>query len=248
MRSAIQAGALALLVSPFLSVGVYAGPATYIATPIVEEGEREIDFKLGTARLKDGSRESQQTLGIGWGVNKYWFTELYALWHKPVGEAHSFDAWEWENKFQLTETGRYPVDVGFLLEIERPAERSEGYEIVWGPLLQTEIGNKVQLNANLLFERHIKSEEPSETELAYQWQAKYRWRPDLEWGAQGLGGFGPWQNWNASKDQSHAAGPALFGKINLGERKAIKYNAAWLLGLTDATPHNTFRMQVEFEF
>ena len=32
------------------------------------------------------------------------------------GESHGFDAWEWENKFQLIETGKYPVDIGLLLE------------------------------------------------------------------------------------------------------------------------------------
>jgi hypothetical protein len=139
--------------------------------------------------------------------------------------------------------------VGFLLEIERPQERSEGYELRFGPLLQTELGSKVQLNANLLLGRHVRSEEPSETELGYQWQAKYRWQPNLEWGAQGLGSVGPWQHWSSSSEQSHAIGPAVFGRIGLGhERQAIKYNAAWLLGLTDASPHNTFRMQVEFEF
>jgi len=36
------------------------------------------------------------------------------------------------------------VDIGFLLEIERPKVRSEGYELRWGPLLQTEFGTQVQ--------------------------------------------------------------------------------------------------------
>jgi hypothetical protein len=36
--------------------------------------------------------------------------------------------------------------------------------------------------------------------------------------------------------------------VPLGDHGAIKYNAAWLIGITDATPNNTFRMQVEYEF
>jgi hypothetical protein len=32
------------------------------------------------------------------------------------------------------------VDVGFLLQIERPKDRGEGYEYKWSPLLQLEFG------------------------------------------------------------------------------------------------------------
>ena len=66
------------------------------------------------------------------------------------GASTGFDAWEWENKFQFTETGKYPVDIGLLLEIERPKDRSEGYEYRWGPLLQADITQSLQANLNLL--------------------------------------------------------------------------------------------------
>ena len=37
------------------------------------------------------------------------------------------------------------------------------------------------------------------------------------------------------------------GKVRAGERQFIRYNAAWLFGVSNATPDNTFRMQVEYE-
>ncbi len=44
-------------------------------------------------------------------------------------------------------------------------------------------------------------------------------------------------------------GPAIFGKVKLGEgRQAIRYNAAFLFGETPATPRHTFRLQAEYEF
>ena len=92
-------------------------------------------------------------------------------------EPSAFDAWEWENKFQLTDTGKYPVDVGFLLEIERPKDRSEGYEYKWCPLLQSEFGCMWQANLNLLVEKRIRISEAESAELGYQWQLKYRWTP-----------------------------------------------------------------------
>lgn len=250
MRTAVRAGALAALAlsSVFMSSRALAGPSDYVFTPVVEEGEREIDFKAGTAKLRDGTRVSKYSVGLGLGVNSGWFTEVYAIWHKEPGAQHSFDAWEWENKFQLTETGKYPVDLGFLFEIERPKDRSEGYEYRWGPLLQTDITPNVQANLNLLFEKHIRATEPTKAVLGYQWQVKYRWRPSFEFGLQGFGAVGPWNDWEKKSEQPHVAGPAVFGRIGLGGRQAIKYNAGLLFGLTDGAPRNTFRLQAEYEF
>jgi hypothetical protein len=185
---------------------------------------------------------------LGFGVNRWWFTEVYAIWHKLPGEGHSFDAWEWENKFQLTETGKYPVDVGLLFEAERPKDRSEGYEYRWGPLLQADITPTVQANLNLLIQKQIRASTPSKAALGYQWQVKYRWRPAFEYGLQGFGDVGPWNDWHPKSTQAHIAGPALFGRNGLGGRQAIKYNAGLLFGLTDGAPRNTLRLQAEYEF
>jgi hypothetical protein len=250
MRSAIRAGALAALAFSCLCLGpaAVAGPSEYVATPIVEEGEREIDVKAGSAKFRDGSRETQNSFGFGWGASSWWFTEVYALWHKEPGERYSFDAWEWENKLQLTETGKYPVDVGLLLEIERPRDRSEGYELRFGPLLQSDLTPRLQANLNLLFEKHVDASEESKTELGYQWQLKYRWQPQLEIGVQGLGDVGPWDRWEPHDAQPHQAGPAVFGRAKLAERQTLSYNAALLFGMTEGSPRHTLRLQVEYEF
>ena len=250
MQTAVKAGALAALALSCLSLpGIsLAGPSDYVFSPIVEEGEREIDFKAGTAEMRDGTRESKYSLGLGWGVNRWWFTEFYAIWHKEPGAQHSFDAWEWENKFQLTETGKYPVDVGFILEIERPKDRSEGYEYKWGPLFQADLTSNVQANVNVLVEKHIRAAVAEKAELGYQWQLKYRWHPEFEFGAQGFGDVGPWDHWEPGSEQPHIAGPAIFGKVQVGQKQAIKYNAGLLFGLTDGAPRNTLRLQAEYEF
>jgi hypothetical protein len=233
-----------VLLSPLFA---HAGPSDYIYTPTVEYGEKEIDFKYGDARKSGDPRESASSIGFGYGATEWWFTELYLKYKKQNGESTKYDAIEWENKFQLTETGKYPVDVGFLLEIERPQDHAEGWEVKWGPLFQTEFG-KIQLNANLLFQRSYRSEAPSQLEFQYQWQAKYRWLQRFEFGVQGFGEMGKWDDWAKRDGQIHKVGPAIFGKIPVGEKQAIKYNAAWLLGASSAAPDHTFRLQAEYEF
>lgn len=232
------------LLSPLCTL---AGPSDYIYTPAVTYGEREIDFKMGSASKADTPHEAAASIGFGYGAKQWWFTEVYLKYKRELNENTRFDAVEWENKFQLTETGQYPVDVGFLLEIERPTNHDEGWEVKWGPLFQTEFG-KVQLNANLLFQRSYHAAEPSNMQFLYQWQAKYRWKPEFEFGLQGFGEMGDYDHWLPSDEQTHKLGPAVFGKLPLGGRQAIKYNAAWLLGASKAAPDNTLRLQVEYEF
>ena len=224
----------------------HAGPDDYVATPAVEYGEREIELRFGTAK-QSGERFSAGSIAFGYGATPWWFTEVYAKFTRAAGESTRFDAVEWENKLQLTEPGEHFVDLGLLVEIERPRERAEGYELRIGPLLQRDFG-PVQANVNVLLERHFHSDEPEATELGYQWQLKYRWRPDLEFGAQGFGDVGNWNDWSPVREQEHIAGPALFGKLGLGGRQVLKYNAALLFKLSSAAAERTFRAQLEYEF
>ncbi len=248
MKATVRLLAAVALGLPIVS---FAGPADYIYTPSVEYGEREIDFKYGTAQFKDESiRESAGSIGFGWGARPWWFTEVYLKYEKNPGDRTKYDAFEWENKFQLTEPNQYPVDVGLITEIEIPREHNvEGYELKIGPLFQADTG-PIRWNANLLFERVFSghSGEPHVTELGYQLQARHDLSSDLGFGVQAFGEVGQWNDWAPGGEQTHRAGPAIFGRIKLGGREQIRYNAAILLKLADGAPDNLFRLQAEYEF
>src|SRR5512138_3254897 len=89
-----------------------ASPADYIYTPTVEYGEKEVDFKYGSATQPDGIHLETASLGFGYGARENWFTEVYLKQERTGNELANIA--EWENKFQLTETGKYPVDVGLI--------------------------------------------------------------------------------------------------------------------------------------
>src|SRR5512146_2773045 len=173
----------------------FASPADYIYTPTVEYGEKEIDVKYGTATQKDGTQLEAASVGFGYGATGTWFTEVYLKQERTGNQAANIA--EWENKFQLTETGKYPVDVGLVTEVEAPLNGQSPWELKLGTLFQTELG-KLQLNGNVLFEHPFGKDEDGMsygTNLQYQWQAKYRWKPEFEYGLQGLGEVGKWNNW-----------------------------------------------------
>ena len=241
LRAAVAAATAALAAT------AQAGPDDYVHTPAVEYGEREIELRLGTATKSDEPRESAAALAFGYGVTPWWFTELYAKFEREGGEGTRFDAFEWENKFQLTEPGQYFADFGLLVEIERPRDRAEGYELRLGPLLQKDFG-PVQANFNVLVERHYRAADPQVTELGYQWQVKYRWRPEFEFGAQGFGDMGQWNDWAPANRQEHTIGPALFGKLHVADRQVVRYDVALLFNASSAAADRTRRARIEYEF
>ncbi len=231
---------------------VHAGPDEYVYPARVEAGEREIDIKFGTRSMKDRTQDkSAGSIGLGIGVNDFWFTEIYLKYAHSPGSSTDLDAIEWENRFQLTETGKYPVDVGFLFEAERPQDRSEGYEYKFGPLFQADLG-KTEWNANFLLKRNYKADTTIGTQAYYQVQGRYRMSREFAVGFQGFGDLGKLDDMAPSAQQGHRYGPAVFGKIPLDGKQYIKYNAAYLIGKTridsDSYVGNTFRMQLEYEF
>ena len=248
MRYGLFVGFLVLFALPTVAA---ADPADYVKTTSIEYGERELEVKFGTSKLAGGEgRVAAGTFGLGYGVTPYWFTEAYVKYQKSPSAKTRYDAFEWENKFLLTETGKYWADIGLFVELEIPRERSEGYEFRFGPLVQTEFG-KVQLNTNLFLKRNVRvgsGSEPQMTELHYQIQARYRLLREFEFGVQAFGELGKWNHWDASEKQNHRLGPALFGKIPMGGREAFKYDLAWLVGASKAAPDSTLRLQLEYEF
>ena len=157
---------------------------------------------------------------------------------------------EWENKLLLTEIGKYPVDLGMFIELEVPRDRNEGYEFRFGPLLQSDFG-LVQANANFFLKRQVRvgaGSDPQITEFHYQLQAKYRLMREFEFGVQSFGELGKWNHWDSHDMQNHRIGPAIFGKIPLGGKEAVRYDFAWLFGASKAAPDSTMRLQLEYEF
>lgn len=238
------------LLASLTGTHAFAGPADYVATPAVEYGEKEIDFKYGIATQKDGQKNRAASMGLGYGATEHWFTEVYLHYTRDSGMETRLETVEWENKFQLTEAGEYPVDAGLLVEFEYPNSPSAPRELRISALLQKDI-DRIQLNANLYLERNIggtqEPDDPHTTGFGYQWQAKYRWLPQFEYGLQGFGETGEWNTWEPANQQIHTLGPALFGKFAIGSHH-LKYNAAWLTGRTHASATHTLRTQVEYEF
>jgi hypothetical protein len=248
LSSAIVVVGLGLLSA---AVPARADPNDYVLTLDFTGGEHEAETKLGAASSGRNGAPAGEAAALGWGrgVSDAWFTEAYVQFANASAGASAggLDAVSWENVVRLSEPGQWLVDVGALLEIERPRAASQGWKITAGPLLQKDI-DQVQINANLLLTRVVDGQPFEPTQLSYQFQVRYRSDPRLEFGMQALGDLGSWNHWGNPNAQAHRLGPAIFGRHKLAPARGINYNAALLLGVSRGAPNATLRAQIEYEY
>lgn len=219
----------------------------YLVSVYDVEGQAAVDYKYWNAHFKDRATRAAPEIGFSYGVTSRWYTELSASWFQIGGKQTRYTGVEWQNDFLLTQ-GQYDWDVALHTVIERPRDRADGYFVEIGPVFQTEYW-RTQFNFNVFFQREFDNGEKNDTELVYQWQIKHRWKSWLQPGLQGFGEVGKWNDWLPQGRQSHRAGPAVFGSVDVGPRgHQIKYEAAYLIGQNSNRPARTFSMRVQYIF
>lgn len=229
-----------------LPLGAAARPGYYVVTPYDSAGKAIVDVRYWSTHPDRGGRTVWPELGVGYGVTSRWTTEVYASHIGPSVARSRANTLNWQNQFLLTQ-GELPVDIAAHLQFIRD-RTGKGYDAIeYGPLLQTDIG-RTQLNGNLVFERARGSGAEPRTQLKYQWQVRHRFVPQLHFGAQGFGEIGSWDDWPAATQQSHRAGPALFFTWHVDERRALRTQAAYLVGKTNGKAGRMFTMRAHVEF
>jgi len=236
--------ALACLGCAGAGAGV-VNPGYYVVTVYDDPGVKTIDYRYWTVRANDASTTIVwPEVGLGWNVNGRWYTEILASWIDSSKFESRLETLNWQNDVLLTQ-GQYPFDLAVHTLLVRPQNPASGWALEIGPVFQTDL-DRTQLTLNLFFQRGFGALS-APTELSYQWQLRYRWNRWLHLGAQGFGELGPWDRWLPQDEQSHRAGPAVFGSVPVGPGK-INWQAAWLAGKTNARRGHMFTMRVKYDF
>ncbi|MEO6172416.1 MAG: hypothetical protein ABIP02_04805 [Arenimonas sp.] len=220
-----------------------AGPADKVYRPIVEKGETEFEFRGGYRDFNIDPSDYAYVFDVGYGVTDRWKTELVVEYSGVNGYGGSMEAWEWENIIVLTEQGKHWVDVGLFAEYEHSFAAGPD-EIKIGPMFEKNIGSTIT-NLNFIFERQVGSGASNDIELDYSWQVKWTGDQKLEFGVQGFGGLGEISH--LGDGDKHSIGPAIFGMKKLANGNKLGFDAAYLVGLNDNAPDQTFRFQIEYE-
>jgi hypothetical protein len=223
-----------------------ADPGYYVVTAYDNAGLRTVDFRYWTVKSNGQAATRWPEIGLGYGVDSRWYTELYTSFIGTLDTATKLNTINWQNEYLLTQ-GEWPFDLAIHASLSKYSGTSNGYAIEYGPVLQTDIG-RTQLNFNVFFEHEYGDDADGGTEMKYQWQIKRRWMPHVQFGLQGFGELGNWIHWEARDKQSHRAGPAIFGSVPVGGGTSLLYQAAILFGSTYGQSGNMFSMRVQYAF
>ena len=249
-RAADIVAALILIAAlPLATRDAHAGFKVYL--PYVETNELEIEYRPSVTSDGDDAKDNAQKhlLGFGYGINDWWFTEIYGAWERDAGtgEKTSFAGFEWENKFQLTNPGEYWADLGLLVEYARADPGSTPDELAVSLLLAKQFG-KLQAAYNLEFNRRLGSGAADDVNLEHRFQLKYRLDPHFEPAIEVFGAFGALGKMPGFDRQEHYVGPVIEGAFALGDSGLkLKYNASYLFGVSDEAADGVVKAIVELE-
>lgn len=232
----------------FLSYPNQAHATKKVYSPIVEKGEIEFEargqYDVDERRDKDDVQKHKYA--VGYGVTDRWFTEIYGELERTKNEDEedldfSFTALSWENRFQLTEQGQFPVDVGVYLEYEASFENKHPDNIETKLLLEKSM-DQFTHTLNITLEQNVGRHPTEDLVGGFAWSSKYRlkefFQPGFEWHSD-LGELGQIVSF---QDQKHQLGPVFYGKVG-----SIKYDIGYLFGMSDAAVKGELKWIMEYE-
>ncbi len=220
-----------------------------VYSPIVEQGELEIELRgqydVDERAAKDNAQKHKYA--IGYGMTNRWFTEIYGEFERVKNKDNEdfdfdFSALSWENRFQLTEQGQFPVDVGAYFEYEASFENKHPDKIEVKALLEKSLVNFTH-TLNLAIEQQVGRHPDEDLAGGLGWSSKYRMREWFQPGVEWHSDFGEIGQTVAYQDQKHQLGPVFYGKVGW-----VKYDVGYLLGMSDAAPKGELKWIVEYEF
>ncbi|AOS95873.1 hypothetical protein AUP74_00402 [Microbulbifer aggregans] len=206
--------------------------------PYVQPLETELEWRALVVQDKDKPElDGLQVhrLGVGYGFTDRWFGEIYLIGSDGGEEEFEVEAVELEAKWQLTEQGEYAADWGLLFELERETGEDQ-WEGAATLLALREWGRWVG-TANLAFGYEWGERIDNEWESELRLQGRYRLQESFE----------PALEFYAGEDY-RGLGPIARGSHRFSDARRLTWEFGVILGLTDDSPDQSWRLLVEYEF
>ncbi len=234
-----------------LSQRAYADKEVY--SPFVEQGEWEIETKGLYDRDHSKGKNAVQEYknAIGYGVTDRWATEFYGEFERQPQEdedgntkisSTKFTHLEWENRYLLTEQGKYWLDAGLYFAYEIPMREKDPGKIEGKILLEKSV-EQFTHKANIIFNKQVGGGTTEETTAGFAWSSRYRLSEHFQPGFEYWIDFGQINKHLPYNDQSHQVGPALYGHLT----PHIKYDVGYLFGISHAAPMGELKWILEYE-
>lgn len=210
-----------------------------IYSPLVNQGQSEVEARgfITSDKRQDLNRNGAYEFSIAHSFTDYWKTELYLgqFNHGPT-QGTTLGGYEWENTFQLTETGKYWLDTGLLVSVVHNNNAPDSLE--FGPLLEKRWGHFIH-RMNLLWNKELGKNASQNWQFRTGYSLGYKVSTEL---VPGL------EYYVRPADNARQVGPALSGEWILGAGQEIEYSTTLLFGTINGAPDKTWVMRVAYEF
>ncbi len=205
--------------------------------PYVQLLETEIEYRSRYQDDDDAALDDQQKyqLGLGRSLSEQLFAELYLIGAGSSESDFELTAVEAELKIQLSEQGEYDNDWGLLFELER--ETKENLWEVSTTLIALHQWSRWIATANLSLTYEWGRDINNELETSLASQLRYRYSQALE----------PAIEFYLGED-TLGVGPVLTGVQRLGGRRKLVWEFGAILGIDEATPDTSWKLNIEYEF
>ena len=215
-----------------------------ISSPNVVKGELEMEYSASESfdHRHDKNHVQSHEMEIEYGITDRFALEINGELEKEPGHTLTTSGLGISGRFQFFEQGEYWMDSGAQISYGRALNRSHADSIEAKLLLEKRAGSWLH-RLNVGIEQEVGPHASSAPERGLGFNSRYVYNEYLQPGFEWQSNFGKANSHNDFDAQEHVAGPALYGKI----MPRVKYEAAYLVGISDSAPRNTARILLEYE-
>lgn len=240
--AAVLALALALLTLLLPATPAHAKKIVY--SPVVHEGEKEIEYYVDWREAPGGADTVGHELALEYAFGPRDQIALYGVWQGVSGTGTAFVQHNVEWIHQLFEQGERAWDVGTYVEYQVPADTAGSADKVEFKLLLERTFSRATLTLNPVFEKELGKNAAHATEVGYGARYAWRLRRALEPAIEAYGDMGEVGNPDSPRDQSHLVGPAV--DLRLGRH--LLWHVGALFGLTGGSEDVRIKSQLAVEW
>ena len=217
-----------------------------IYSPNVEYREMSLEYNGSRTFDHHGDKDDAQSheLAIEAGLTPRLEVETSAGFEKDPDGSLKLSDMELEGRYQFYEQGENWVDSGALMAYDFATQSHDPDSVEAKLLLQKDI-DMTTTTVNIGLEQTVgkNSAHTGGPDYVLLWNTRYRYSKYFQPGIELQSDFGQKPRLNGFNDQEHYIGPAAYGKL-FGD---FKYQAAYLVGVSDASADSAARVLVEYE-
>jgi len=235
-----------VVIGATLSIQASDAEAKKVYSPIVEQGEVELEYLLDYSVDADPAKNSsaRHQFELEYGVTDRWMTAIYGDFRKRPGKTFAYQGLKWENIYQLFEQGERWLDAGLYSEYIMPQKSLNKPDVIEIKLLFEKEQRRLIHTFNLILKKELGAKATNNTSVGYAWSSKWRWMRYMEPSIEAYGALGEIGNTKSLALQSHQIGPVVSGKL----RSGITYEAGYLFGLTTGSDQGLAKVVLGYEF